>query len=189
MQALHRTVCTTSSDRWTLSGDPVRCRPPGIAAGFAVIAMLLVGCSGNGVQVPTVILDTPTGATPIYTPSAAMPGGQVSAPPGLQPGVPAQTSNVERSGSYTGTAEPLVTGGGICIETRKVAGFHVSGRSVRFGGYRGTIDAENSVQMVYGQSWVIGHFEGGTFHGQFDLPGRFGSPGCTYLLSLERTGP
>jgi hypothetical protein len=42
--------------------------------------------------------------------------------------------------------------------------------------------------MVYGQDWVIGQFEGTTFHGQFDINGSFGAPDCTYLLNLRRAG-
>jgi hypothetical protein len=59
-------------------------------------------------------------------------------------------------------------------------------REVRF---RGTIAPSGSVQMVYGQDWIFGQFEGATFRGQLDLRGRFGAPGCTYQFSLERVGP
>jgi len=154
------------------------------------MCLLIPGCSGNGsLQVPSVILDTPSGATPIYTPSPVMPNGAAPAPPGLGPGPSTASQVVDRSGSYAGSAEPLVTGGGLCIQTQKVSGFHVHGRSVRFGGFRGTIERDNGLQMVYGQQWIIGHFEGATFHGQYDVPARFGGPGCTFVLNLQRIGP
>jgi hypothetical protein len=96
---------------------------------------------------------------------------------------------VDRSGSYAGTAVPLDTGGGLCLQTQKVGSFFVRGHSVRYGRFRGTIDANSGVQMVNGRQWLIGQFEGATFHGQLDLPGGFNGPGCTYMLNLERVGP
>ncbi len=67
-----------------------------------------------------------------------------------------------------------------------VVGFHVSGNRVRFGRFRGTIDGDDGLQMVYNQQWILGQFEGATFHGHVTFWGRQG-PGCTYLLNLERT--
>ena len=160
---------------------------PGARA--AVLCVLLAGCSGSG---PTVLMDTPTGVTPIYTPAPAtpvMPGGNIGPPPGLGNQPPSPVRPVDPSGSYAGTAVPLVTDGGLCIQNRPVGGFRVRGNSVRYGGFRGTIAPGGSVQMVYGQDWIFGQFEGATFRGQLDLRGRFGSPGCTYMLSLERVGP
>ena len=165
----------------------------GMARSLAAIVGLCVflpGCSGNnGWQPPTVVLDTPTGATPIYSPPPGMPGGQVGPPPGLENSAmtsPAQP--ISRDGSYVGTAEPLETGGGLCIATQQVSGFRVRGNSVRYGRFRGTIAGNNSVQMVSGQDWIFGQFDGGTFRGQLDLRGRFGAPGCTFALNLQRTG-
>jgi hypothetical protein len=161
--------------------------------GLAILCSLLLGCSGNnGWQPPTVVVDTPTGVTPIYSPAPVMPGDIAGPPPGLEnsalPQPTQPTQPVSRDGSYVGTAEPLQTGGGLCIETRPVSGFRVRGNSVRFGRFRGSIDANNGLQMVYGQDWVIGQFEGATFHGQFDINGNFGAPDCTYLLNLRRAG-
>jgi hypothetical protein len=156
---------------------------------LAVVSIWVAGCAGNsGLQMPEVVLDTPTGVTPIYTPVPATPGGLAAPPPGLEPTAAAASRSTDRSGSYTGTAQPLETGGGLCLETEKVSGFHVRGNSVRFGGFRGTIAADGGLQMVYGRQWIIGQFEGATFHGQFDVPGSFGAPECTFLLSLQRTG-
>lgn len=144
----------------------------------------LAACSGA----PTVLVDTPTGVTPIYTPSPAMPGGLAGPPPGLENSPPPPPQSVHRNGSYAGTAVPLDTGGGLCIDSRQVGNFTVRGNSVRYGGFRGRIEPDGGLQMAYGQDWIIGQFEGATFHGQLDLNGRFGAPGCTYMLNLARVG-
>jgi hypothetical protein len=146
----------------------------------------MAACSGG----PDVLLDTLTGVTPIYTPTpqAAMPGGMIAPPPGMEPTPPPAAQMGSRNGSYTGTAFPLETGGGLCISTLTVSNFHVQGNAVRFGGFRGRIDADDGLQMVYGSRWIIGQFEGSTFHGQLDVPGSFGAPGCTYMLNLQRGG-
>ena len=65
----------------------------------------------------------------------------------------------------------------------------VRGRSVRYGGYRGTIEPGGGLQMAYGQNWIIGQFEGTTFHGQIDLYAGFEGLACSYMLSLARVGP
>jgi hypothetical protein len=149
-----------------------------------VVCLVLVACSGA----PSVVLDTPTGPTPIYSPSPAMPGGGIAPPPGMQGSLPPPTQSINRSGNYAGTAVPLDTGGGICMQTQKVGNFFVRGNSVRYGRFRGRIDANDGVQMVSGNQWIIGQFDGATFHGQLDLPGNFNFSGCTYMLSLERVG-
>jgi hypothetical protein len=156
---------------------------PRTSAAFLPLVLLgVAACSGG----PEVLVDTPTGVTPIYTPQPAMPGGVMTPPPGMTP--PAPTQMVSRNGAYTGTAFPLETGGGLCISTLTVSNFRVSGNAVRFGRFRGRIDSDNGLQMVNGDQWIIGQFEGSTFHGQFDVPGSFGAPGCTYMLTLQRTG-
>ena len=132
------------------------------------------------------LVDTPTGVTPIYTPAPAMPGGSIAPPPGLEPSPPAPLTLANRDGNYAGTAVPLDTGGGLCISNQRVGNFRVHGNSVRYGGFRGRIAQDGGLQMVYGQDWIIGQFEGATFHGQLDLNGRFNVPGCTYMLNLAR---
>jgi hypothetical protein len=151
---------------------------------LAVGCAMLSGCSGP----PTVVLDTPTGVVPLNAPAPVMPGGLAAPPPGLEPTSPPPAQGVGRDGRYTGTATVLMTGGGLCTETRTVSGFVVHGNTARFGGFRGTIAADGGVQMVYGQDWLVGQFEGATFHGQLEILGRFGSPGCSYMLNLERSG-
>ncbi len=116
-------------------------------------------------------------------------GATVGPPPGLENSASPKTAQpVSRDGTYVGTAVPLDTGGGLCIQTQQVSGFHVRGDSVRFGGFRGTIDADNGLQMVSRRDWIIGQFEGDTFRGQIDVSGRIGHPGCTYMLNLQRVG-
>ena len=151
----------------------------------AAWGLLLASCSGGG---PAVLLDTPTGVTPIYTPSPTMPSGLAAPPPGLANSPPPPAQPVNRSGTYAGTAVPLDTGGGICLSDQQVGNFRVRGNAVRYGGFRGRIQPDGGLQMVYGQDWIIGQFEGATFHGQLDLNGRFNQPSCTYMLSLQRTG-
>jgi hypothetical protein len=147
------------------------------------LALLLAGCAGGP---PTIVLDTPTGPTTLYSPNPEVPGAPP--PPGLS-GPPIPTPPVaDLSGTYAGVAAPLDTGGGLCIANQKVGGFRVRGHSVRYGQFRGTIAPDNGLQMVFGQTWIFGQFEGATFHGQIDIPGRFGAPGCTYLLTLDRVG-
>jgi len=186
-------MMTTGATRLPAGGGPKSANAAAWSA-LAVLCPLLLACSGNnGWQPPTVVLDTPSGPTPIYsptpTPTPTMPGGLVGPPPGLETSAtPVPASPGSRGGSYSGVAEPLQTGGGLCLQTRPVSGFHVRGNTVRYGGFRGTIDANNGLQMVYGRDWIIGQFDGATFHGQLDLNGRFGAPGCTYELSLQRTG-
>lgn len=155
-------------------------RPPTAA----VCGLFLAGCSGGG---PAVLVDTPAGVTPIYAPSPAMPGGLAAPPPGLANSLPSPTQSVNRNGNYAGTAVPLDTGGGICLSDQQVGNFRVRGNAVRYGGFRGHIEPDGGLQMVFGQDWIIGQFEGATFHGQLDLNGRFNQPSCTYMLSLQRT--
>jgi hypothetical protein len=169
-------------------GNGARPMCAGLRACLVPACLVVFGCSGD----PNVVLDTPTGPVALNSPAPAMPGGLVGPPPGMdvmQPSGPAATKNVARDGTYTGTAEPLDTGGGMCISTQAVAAFVVRGTSVRYGGFRGRIAADSGLQMVYGQDWIVGQFEGATFRGQLSIQGRFGSPGCTYMLSLGRVGP
>jgi hypothetical protein len=148
----------------------------------------VLSCSDNGsLQIPNIVLDSTMGATTLYS-AAPTPTASAPPPPGLKPALPVSTQIADRSGSYAGTAQPLSTDLGACINTLKVSGFRVRGNSVRFGRFHGTIAADNGLQMVYGQQWIIGQFEGASFLGQVNVPGRF-RPGCTYMMTLERVGP
>ena len=155
--------------------------------GAFVACALLAGCSGN--QFPSVEVATPTGVTPIYTPPGpVMPGGQAPPPPGLEAPLAAPAQPIQRSGDYEGTLVPLDSGGGSCLNTIRIEGFHVRGNAVRFGEYRGTIDANGGLQMPFRDSWIIGQFEDARFHGQYDPPGSFGM-GCSFTMNLQRVGP
>ena len=180
--------CTAENLRVELIGiaKSMKTRVPSFGP---VVCLLVLSCSNSAsLQIPDVVLDTPMGVTPLYTPAPTARYGLALPPPGLQSGLPISPQITDRSGSYAGTAQPLSTDLGACINTLKVSGFLVRGNSVRFGGFHGTIAADSGLQMAYGQQWVIGQFEGASFHGQLNFPGRFG-PGCTYMLTLERVGP
>jgi hypothetical protein len=150
---------------------------------LAVGCVFLVGCSGS----PSVASNTPAAAPPPSAPSATIPPGPV----------PAQTA--DRSGTYAGMAQPMNTAGGTCTRPLQVNGFRVSGNSVRFGAFRGTIDSAGGLQMANGGQWIVGQFEGATFNGQFTFPpqnqrrgrtsGPSSGPGCSFALNLDRTGP
>ena len=168
----------------------------GFRACLVPACLTLLGCTvQTGLPGPTVILDTPTGPVPLYAPAPAGLGSGLAAPPAnLEPmvPVPAQavpTQAVSRDGRYAGTAEVLTTGGGLCIKPMTISGFIVRGNSVRFGRFHGTIDADDGLQMYYAGNWIVGQFEGGTFHGQLSSTADFTGNGCSYILNLERTGP
>lgn len=159
---------------------------------LATSCLLIGGCSGSG---PNVVLDTPTGVVPLDAPSpTVMPGGLAGPPPGLDnPAAPAGAMGsgivANRSGIYAGNAVPLDTGGGICLQDQPVSGFRVRGNAVRFGRYRGTIAPDGGLQMVNGDTWIVGQFVGATFRGQVDMNQGFGNPMCTYMMTLQRVGP
>jgi hypothetical protein len=165
-----------------------RCRKVSWAA---AACLALAGCSGG---VPSITVNTAHSQTPIYTPPAPPSSGGLAAPPqNGQAAVPDAYTPTDRSGTYEGVAMPLDTGGGICIKNRKVTGFKVNGRSVRFGSFRGSIDGNGGVQMFAGQHWIVGQFEGAYFAGQLDMTARGmsggGARGCSYTMNLARVGP
>jgi hypothetical protein len=164
----------------------------GVRAWLVPACLTLFGCTvQTGLPGPNVILDTPMGPVPVNSPAPVMPGGgQAGPPPGLEPSLPVPTQAVSRDGTYSGTAEVLSTAGGMCLNGTKVDNFRVRGNSVRFGGFRGTIAPDGGLQMVFGGTWIVGQFEGATFRGQVDdTGGRWSGPGCTFILTLDRTGP
>ena len=158
--------------------------------GAMMACLALAGCGGGG---PSVTLNTAAGQRPIYTPTAGRPGSLAAPPQSMQPASPVASGSADRNGTYAGTAVPLDTGGGLCITNRKVSGFTVRGKSVRFGAFHGTIDANNGVQMFAGQQWIVGQFEGPNFYGQLDMTShgnlRTAARGCSYVLNLQRVAP
>jgi hypothetical protein len=174
--------------RWRARSDNARVS---LDLSWAMMGCLvLAGCSGGG---PSVTLNTAAGQTPLYTPSPGRPDGLAAPPQTARPTPSPASAPADRSGTYAGTAEPLDTGGGLCTTTRKVSGFTVRGKSVRFGAFRGTVDANNGVQMFAGQQWIVGQFEGAIFYGQLDMTGqgnlRTAARGCSYVLNFQRIGP
>jgi hypothetical protein len=166
-----------------------------IAVSFAMLGLLL-GCSTNGPQLPTVTFNSGPVVVPVSAPSQQaagqpMPGGMIGPPPGMEPPTPSAPQPGRRSGTYAGVMEPFSTGGGDinCMRRIKVTGWHVYGNRVRFGGFHGTIDAAEGLQMAYGGDWIVGQFEGPTFQGQVISYGGRNGPGCTFMLSLQRVSP
>jgi hypothetical protein len=132
---------------------------------------------------PAVIYSSPFGSSQLYA------GGRPAAPPGgPQPAESPPVTAAERSGTYSGIAVPLDTDGGLCISNRTVRGFRVHGRSVRWGGFHGTIAPDGGLQMVYGRTWVFGQFVGKTFQGQISTDTWVHGPGCSFMMTLEKTG-
>jgi hypothetical protein len=165
---------------WSQTTAP---RPPDL---LLCLAMAVSACSGNP---PVVMSESPIRATPNYPPSATMPVGLGAPPRDPASPVSATSQNIDHNGVYTGTAEPLDTGGGVCIRTRTVTGFRVRGNSVRFGGFCGRIAADGGLQMTYSRQWIIGRFDGADFRGHLYLPGPPESASdCTYQLRLQRMG-
>ena len=139
---------------------------------------------------PTVIRSTPFGST-IVSQGGALGGGGLSTPPGnLDPDMPGTLPALEggRDGIYSGVAVPLDTGGGICITNQPIDGFRVAGDRVQWGQFRGRIRGDG-LQMVQGNTWVFGQFDGNRFNGQITMSGRRMTPGCTFMLALAKTGP
>jgi hypothetical protein len=171
--------------------DAAKSLRAGVTACLIPVCLALFGCTGqNGSVGPNVVLSTPTGTVPLYTPapSPSGPGNDLAVPPGLD-SAPPPAQAVTRNGTYTGRAEVLTTAGGQCDSGMNVDNFRVHGNSVRFGQFRGTIAPDGGLQMVFGGTWIIGQFEGATFRGQADFRSRWGAPGCVFVLTLDRTGP
>jgi len=163
----------------------------GVRACVVPACLALFGCTvQTGLPGPNVIFDTPMGPVPLNSPAPVPPGGALAAPPpNLMPTLPAPAQVVSRDGIYSGTAEVLSTNGGSCTSGMDVSNFRVHGNSVRFGQFRGTIAPDGGLQMVFRGTWIIGQFEGATFRGQVDNRGGRNSAGCTFILTLDRTGP
>ncbi|HTC07914.1 MAG TPA: hypothetical protein VK726_03975 [Acetobacteraceae bacterium] len=155
-------------------------RIPGVVG----LCWLLLSCSGNG-QRPTVMLASAPGVTSVYPYS-----GTVSGAP--WPGTATTRSVADltpvQDGTYAGEAVPLSTDGGLCWQTRDVDNFQVHGGNVQYGGFNGHIDANNSVQMVYGTKRLIGQFARDVFQGQLITTGAQQDGGCIFALTLRREG-
>jgi hypothetical protein len=172
---------------------PTRPHPRPIAvparlACLAVLSVLLQGCAGSDWQPPTVMAASTMGATTIYPPAAAQPAPDVlPAPPaGLVNAAPPAGTPAGHDGDYAGWAEPLMSDGGLCLQTLRIEGFRVRDDRVSFGRFRGRIDSEAGLQMAGGNDWLIGQFDGATFHGQLLTYATHSRPSCSFIVKLER---
>jgi hypothetical protein len=158
---------------------------------FLAVCLTAAACTavyqpGTG-QPPEVTLSTLNGPVPLYGPGqggVGGPGGSLAMPP---PGIDGElpTGAVGRSGTYAGYADVMSTGGGMCLNDRTVTNFRVQGNTVNFGEFHGTIYPNGGLQMVSGNTWITGGFQGATFRGQITTGGPMG---CTFSLELDRVG-
>ncbi len=153
------------------------------------IGLVSTGCTSiSQGGPPTIIHSTPFGSTVISQGGQPTGGGPATPPPGLTPDAPPASVVIgSRDGVYAGVAVPLNTGGGLCIRNQTIAGFTVHGDAVRWGRFRGRIE-NDGLQMVNGNTWVFGQFDGPRFNGQISANGPRGRPGCTFMMTLEKTG-
>jgi hypothetical protein len=161
---------------------------PARLASLVALSALLGGCAGSDWQPPTVIAASTMGAKTIYPRDAARPAADVlpMPPAGSATAAPPASSPAGHDGVYAGWADPLATDGGLCMQTRRIEGFRVLGDRVSYGQFRGRIDSENGLQMAGGNDWLIGQFDGTTFHGQLLTYFTQSRPGCSFVLRLER---
>jgi hypothetical protein len=121
--------------------------------------------------------------------SAPPPGGSLAAPPlnvpGATPGplpIPGGDSGPPRSGPYAGagtaTNDPL----GECSSPIKIKNWFVSGSSVQFGAFQGTIQPDGSLAMQARQTYITGRFSGSRFDGRV---WQGIGVGCQYLISVQ----
>ena len=110
-------------------------------------------------------------------------------PPAPQPPPPPQgVAGSGLDGTYRGTANVLITGGGQCMQNQRVTDFRVRGNQAVYQGFRGKIDPDGSVQMHFGHDWIIGRFDGNGFYGQLTVDKWRRPPGCAWILRLTRVG-
>jgi hypothetical protein len=161
---------------------------------FPIVLVMTTACTAvlqpSSSQPPEVMLNMPNGPVMLSGRAqggSAVAGSDLAMPPsGLDDTLPSPSRPTSRSGTYAGAADVLTTGGGACLENRRIANFRVHGNSVQFGEFNGTIGVGGGLQMVFRDVWITGQFHGDTFRGYLSENGGIG---CTYLLALERTGP
>jgi hypothetical protein len=129
-----------------------------------------------------------TGCTQVYVQG---PGGfrnaatfttlPIVGPRQLSPAWP-PTGPYGHEGLYAGEMQVLNSAGARCAQFHRTEGFRVSGRSVAYGAFRGRITDNGSLQMIYGQNWVVGQFGPGLFRGTIT----YQVPPCRYAMLLRR---
>ena len=75
------------------------------------------------------------------------------------------------------------------MQSHHVSDFRVRGNQAFYGGFRGKIEPDGSVQMHFGHDWIIGQFDGTGFAGQLNADNWRRPPGCAWALRLARVGP
>jgi hypothetical protein len=136
------------------------------------LGLLLAGCTYSGPTNPSV-----TNTVPGQLPAVGPPPGIAPAPPGMA----AAPSPSPQNGHYAGTGIVMSNQGDVCSQQIRVTNFIVDNGHVSFGAYHGTIQADGSLHMQAGPTYVYGQFMGSHFDGRFWRP----PPGCTYDLSLD----
>jgi hypothetical protein len=159
-------------------------------AAFAASAVSLAGCMATYTQQPgggfgpaQVVLQTPGGFYPLYSPPetpAVEPN--LAAPPGGFGVQPVGGRLVD--GTYSGTAQILQNDNGACPFQFDMTNMHLEAGQVRFARFRGKVGPDGGVRMPDGATnWITGQFAGTHFSGFYS--NRF----CAYSLSLDRVGP
>jgi len=134
------------------------------AAGLLAAVLALAGCQASPPAVPEAVTTPPPAAIEPLPAAPALPAGW--------------------DGEYTGVGHLLVAPGGQihCPRQISITGMTVSGNRARFGDYRGRVNADGTVRMVLGQSWITGRLANERFEGTLFRP----HPGCRYRMVLER---
>jgi hypothetical protein len=157
----------------------------GRRCGAMLLATVLAGCAYrapvvNGVVGPgTVVISTPGIIPPSTVPGLAGPPFDPLAEPPLPP--PGAAFTLPKSGVYAGSGAWLTDPGGNCQSAISIGNWIVAGTSVTFGGFRGTIQPDGSLEMQRGPVYIIGRFEGSHFNGRIWAP----QPSCTYMIAVD----
>ena len=144
-----------------------------------VAAAVLSGCASGGPAAPVVSASSPANAAP--APAVAAVAGSAGGFDGL----------------YVGNAVSMRQASVGCPGQITLKNFRVEDNEVRFGGFRGAIEADGSVQLTNRGVWLTGRFSGNEFRGevtQYGGGGRFTSRGagsyhaerCIYATALKR---
>ncbi len=123
-----------------------------------------------------------------YTMGASDPGTLTVRRPGSLPAVTAQRppapAEPPPDGVFHGVGLLNGSPGSGCRAQIDIRNFVVSGRTVRYRGFRGTIGPGPYLEMQAGNAFIYGYFDGGRFLGHYWRPG----PTCTYDFVLEHAG-
>jgi hypothetical protein len=156
-----------------------------------LLAALLGGCAYTPPDAPPrVTLEIGGDAFPMNAipQSAPPPGSSLTAPPLNLTGVsgplpvPGGDRGPPRSGEYAGTGTARNDPLGECRSPIRITNWVVSGSSVRFGAFTGTIQPDGSLDMQVRSTYISGRFAGSFFQGT--VWQRIGA-GCHYSISVQ----